>query len=59
MLAVGLSVEDVQIHINAVSTGTIAVVCINSPASVTISGDAPGIDELQQALSSAGCSVAG
>lgn len=54
MLAVGLSVEAVQEHILTVQSGTIVVACINSPASVTISGDASGIDELQQTLSSTG-----
>ncbi|KAJ5389914.1 polyketide synthase [Penicillium cataractarum] len=54
MMAVGLSVETVQEHIRSVQNGTIVVACINSPASVTISGDAAGIDELQHILSSTG-----
>jgi zearalenone synthase (highly reducing iterative type I polyketide synthase) len=54
LLAVGLSVEAIQEHIHDVQTGTIVVACVNSPASVTISGDTSGIDELQQILSSTG-----
>lgn len=51
MMAVGLSSEAAEEYIAQVTIGRIAVACINSPSSVTISGDESGIDELQKLLS--------
>lgn len=51
MMAVGLSSEVAEEYIGNVKTGKIVVACINSPSSVTISGDESGIDNLQKLLS--------
>ncbi|PGH26935.1 hypothetical protein AJ80_01317 [Polytolypa hystricis UAMH7299] len=50
MMAAGLSSDEAQAYINTVTSGMIVVACINSPSSVTISGDEKGIDELQEKL---------
>ena len=47
MLAVGLSQEATEKYIKRVTTGNVVVACVNSPSSVTVSGDATGIEELQ------------
>ncbi|KAK4866744.1 hypothetical protein LT330_007907 [Penicillium expansum] len=50
MLAVGLGQKDVQTYLGRLTTGTIVVACVNSPSSVTLSGDLAGIEEVQQYL---------
>lgn len=50
MMAVGLSKEDAETYLAAVKTGRAVVACVNSPSSVTISGDATAIDELKDIL---------
>ncbi|KAJ0418705.1 hypothetical protein BJY00DRAFT_314616 [Aspergillus carlsbadensis] len=50
MIAVGLGEVDAEKYIARVSKGAIAVACVNSPSSVTVSGDVSGIDELQELL---------
>lgn len=50
MLAVGLSPEDCENYILSVKSGTLNIACINSPISVTVSGDLPAIHELQSKL---------
>ncbi|KAG0160284.1 hypothetical protein PDIDSM_7811 [Penicillium digitatum] len=50
MLAVGLGQKDRQTYLNCLTTGTIVVACVNSPSSVTLSGDLAGIEEVQQYL---------
>jgi zearalenone synthase (highly reducing iterative type I polyketide synthase) len=50
MMAVGLSAEAAGELVREVRAGTVVVACVNSPSSVTISGDAAGIDELHQTL---------
>ncbi|KAL2831410.1 hypothetical protein BDW59DRAFT_182083 [Aspergillus cavernicola] len=50
MIAVGLSERDAENYISRVSKGAIAVACVNSPSSVTVSGDTAGVDELQELL---------
>lgn len=50
MMAVGMSKEDVEPLIAALTTGKITVACINSPQSVTVSGDVEAIDELKAVL---------
>ncbi|KAK4238694.1 hypothetical protein C8A03DRAFT_14873 [Achaetomium macrosporum] len=48
MIAVGLGPEDVAPYIDAVQSGNVVVACVNSPSSVTLSGDLAGIDELEK-----------
>ncbi|KAL3258123.1 hypothetical protein ABHI18_006286 [Aspergillus niger] len=50
MMAVGTSVEAIQPMMKTISSGYVTVACINSPSSVTISGDVPAIEELQGIL---------
>ncbi|KAI1563604.1 Polyketide synthase modules protein, partial [Pyrenophora tritici-repentis] len=51
MMAVGLGAEDVQEYItNLPSVGRVVVACINSPASVTISGDLDALDVVADRL---------
>ena len=47
MLAVGLSQEETERYIQKVTRGEVMVACVNSPSSVTVSGDVAGLDELQ------------
>lgn len=47
MLAVGLSSSEVQKYVDRVGNDRVAVACINSPISVTLSGDVDKIQELQ------------
>lgn len=50
MLAVGLGVEGVQPHLKQVKSGIANVACINSPSSVTVSGDVTAVEELEVLL---------
>ncbi|KAI9832015.1 MAG: hypothetical protein M1819_004559 [Sarea resinae] len=50
MAAVGLSSEEAETYISQVTSGKLVIACINSPKSVTISGDSSAIDELQEKL---------
>ena len=50
MVAVGLGPEDVGKYISRVSSGQIMVACINSPTSITASGDVPAVEELEMIL---------
>lgn len=50
MIAVVPSEKDVEKDIARVSKGAISVACVNSPSSVTVSGDTTGLDELQELL---------
>ncbi|MCJ1354257.1 MAG: hypothetical protein MMC33_004244 [Icmadophila ericetorum] len=50
MLAVGASESQAQEWIDDISSGDVVVACVNSPSSVTLSGDAFAIDELQAKL---------
>ena len=52
MLAVALSAEDTQHLIDSLHDGCVSVACINSPSSVTVSGDRTGIIELHEILKS-------
>ncbi|KAJ4343988.1 hypothetical protein N0V95_006473 [Ascochyta clinopodiicola] len=54
MMAVGLGVDDAQEYVARVATGRVVVACRNSPSSVTISGDLPGIEELETLLQADG-----
>ncbi len=46
MMAVGRSPEQAQMWISQAKKGNIVIACINSPSSVTLSGDTAGIDEM-------------
>ena len=50
MMAVGMSEKDIRPYIFALTKGKVAVVCVNSPTSTTVSGDLTAIDELQAEL---------
>ena len=50
MLAVGLSEKEVQPLIADLTQGRVNVACVNSPSSITVSGDQPAIMELQAIL---------
>jgi acyl transferase domain-containing protein len=54
MMAAGLSPETAEEWIAKVTEGELVVACINSPSSVTISGDTSGIDQLLVLLQQAG-----
>lgn len=54
MLAVGASEEDAQNWVSRQSGGEVVVACVNSPSSVTLSGDTPGIEDLHGLLKEAG-----
>lgn len=54
MLAAGLSREEAKPYIDSLTQGKVVVACVNSPSSVTISGDLPAIDELETFLVQAG-----
>lgn len=48
MIAVGMPNEAVQDYLARLTTGEAVVACINSPSSVTVSGDVAAIDELAE-----------
>lgn len=50
MLAAGNGEGEMQEYLGLVMAGRVSVACINSPWSVTVSGDAAGIDELYDML---------
>ncbi|KAG0646234.1 Highly reducing polyketide synthase [Hyphodiscus hymeniophilus] len=51
MTAVGLSAKDVEEkYIPHITEGKIVVACLNSPTSITASGDIPGLDQLETML---------
>lgn len=50
MLAVSLSQGESQRYLAQLSQGSAVVACVNSPSSVTLSGDTAAIDELEQLL---------
>jgi acyl transferase domain-containing protein len=52
MMAVGLGPEAARTYVNAVEKGKVGIACVNSPSSVTLSGDETGIDEILLALGS-------
>ncbi|KAF4462939.1 type I polyketide synthase [Fusarium albosuccineum] len=47
MMAVGLGPEAVQPYLNSTKSGKVVIACVNSPASVTLSGDTTGVEELE------------
>ncbi|PWY81670.1 polyketide synthase [Aspergillus sclerotioniger CBS 115572] len=50
MLAFGMSADDAQPYIDQLQSGKATVACINSPNSVTISGDEAAIQELEELI---------
>ncbi|KAL2859922.1 putative polyketide synthase [Aspergillus lucknowensis] len=50
MMAVGLSASDAQPYVDKLQAGKATVACVNSPSSITISGDEAAIDELEVLL---------
>ncbi len=50
MMAVGASEAATRKWISKVTKGDVVVACVNSPSSITVSGDETGIDELQAML---------
>ncbi|KAJ8106568.1 hypothetical protein ONZ43_g7025 [Nemania bipapillata] len=54
MMAAGLSVEDAQSYLEKVPHGSAVVACVNSPSSVTLSGDVDAIDQLETLISGDG-----
>ncbi|KAI0203707.1 polyketide synthase dehydratase-domain-containing protein [Astrocystis sublimbata] len=54
MFSVGLSAEEAAPYLEGLSKGRAVVACINSPRSVTISGDADAVDEVDKRIEAAG-----
>nr|ALQ32965.1 putative polyketide synthase [Fusarium scirpi] len=54
MMAVGLSQTDAQMYLKQVAPGSAVVACVNSPSSVTLSGDVDAIDQLEVIISADG-----
>ncbi|KAL0934059.1 polyketide synthase [Colletotrichum truncatum] len=54
MMAVGLSETEATSIINQHALGRVVVACINSPSNVTLSGDSPSLEILQQILHNRG-----
>lgn len=50
MMAIGMSPEEIQPLLARINSGKAVIACVNSPRSVTISGDADAIDDLAKAL---------
>ena len=50
MLAVGASEPEIQTWIERFTEGGLGIACVNSPSSVTLSGDVRAIDELEHML---------
>ncbi|KAJ5762185.1 uncharacterized protein N7511_005567 [Penicillium nucicola] len=50
MIAVGLGREDAQQRISRIKSGVLVVGCVNSPVSVTVSGDTPALLDLEAML---------
>lgn len=53
MLSVGLPAKDAEPYLEGLTKGRAVVACINSPKSVTISGDADAIDEVDKRIEAA------
>ncbi|KAI4101563.1 MAG: hypothetical protein L6R37_004889 [Teloschistes peruensis] len=54
MLACGLGEADVQPYLNGCTNGDVVVACINSPTSVTLSGDLQAITQIEAMLKADG-----
>ena len=54
MMAVGLTPQDVTPFVSGLTQGRVSIACINSPSSITVSGDASAIAELEEILKAEG-----
>lgn len=54
MLAAGISENEASQYLGQLSSGKAVVACINSPTSVTLSGDTAAIEQLEKALNENG-----
>lgn len=54
MLAASLGTEEAEKRIATITKGRVVVACVNSPESVTLSGDMDGIDEMEAKLKEEG-----
>ncbi|KAI0436308.1 polyketide synthase [Xylaria telfairii] len=54
MLAVGLSDREVEPYLNGLIRGKAVVACVNSPGSITVSGDTDAIDEVIERITARG-----
>ncbi|KAL8707717.1 MAG: hypothetical protein Q9220_007297 [cf. Caloplaca sp. 1 TL-2023] len=53
MLSVGLGEEDAARYLTELTRGKALTACINSPRSVTVSGDADAVDEVEERIAAA------
>lgn len=54
MMAVGATPVEAEKWLAKLTKGTVVVACVNSPTTITVSGDAAGVDELEPQLKEAG-----
>lgn len=54
MMAAGISEYDAQSYLETIAPGSAVVACVNSPSSVTLSGDVDAIEQLEARISSDG-----
>lgn len=54
MMAVGASPEETEKWLQKLTKGSVVVACVNSPTTITASGDADAVDELEAQLKEAG-----
>lgn len=57
MMSVGLGEEETAPYLRNLEQGTACIACINSPKSVTISGDAGAIDEVAARFANSGSNI--
>lgn len=57
MMAVAITPQEVEPYLSKIRQGKVVVACINSPSSVTLSGDIDGIEEARLMLSQEGIFV--
>ncbi|QQK40270.1 polyketide synthase [Penicillium digitatum] len=50
MLAAGISAANAQEYINTMPLGSVVIACVNSPQSVTLSGDTDRIEQLEKLI---------
>ncbi|KAG9663136.1 polyketide synthase, partial [Aureobasidium melanogenum] len=50
MLSVGMGEHDAARHLEGLTKGRAVVACINSPKSITVSGDADAVDEFEERI---------
>lgn len=53
MLAIGLGREDAEPYLLGLTSGKAVIACVNSPSSVTVSGDLDAIEEIEAKIHSA------